>query len=67
MAHIASYSETSGMQHEVEAILLQGAVLIGSSTGCQDAVRYVQRHKGTADDAAAVLAVILQAPVHSAA
>ena len=46
--------------------VLQGAVLIGSSTGCQDAVRYVHRHKCSAD-AAAVLGVILQAPVHHAA
>ena len=41
---------------------MQGAVLIGHSTGCQDAVRYVARHKDD-ERAAALLGVILQAPV----
>lgn len=42
----------------------QGVVMIGHSTGCQDAVRYLARHK-EATDAARVLGVILQAPVSS--
>lgn len=54
---------------------VQGVVLVGHSTGCQDAVRYCQRYRGAsgtaapapaaaADAAAApLLGVVLQAPV----
>ena len=40
----------------------QGVIVAGHSTGCQDAVRYAQRHKLDAD-AAPLLGVVLQAPV----
>lgn len=43
--------------------IAQGVVIIGHSTGCQDAVRYVARHKEAAD-AARLLGIILQAPVN---
>eukprot|EP00877_Chromochloris_zofingiensis_P007835 jgi/Chrzof1/3304/Cz12g20080.t1 len=41
----------------------QGMLLMGHSTGCQDAVRYAQRHGTTVQDCAPLLGVILQAPV----
>lgn len=49
----------------------QGIVIVGHSTGCQDAVRYCQRYRGSGDappavaapDAAPLLGVVLQAPV----
>mgnify|MGYP001811010158 CR=1 FL=1 len=40
----------------------QGVVILGHSTGCQDAVRYCQRHRASAD-AAPLLGAVLQAPV----
>ena len=46
------------------ACIAQGVVIIGHSTGCQDAVRYVARHTKAAD-AAQLLGIILQAPVTS--
>ena len=46
------------------SVYMQGAVLIGHSTGCQDAVRYVARHKDN-QHAAAVIGVVLQAPVRT--
>ena len=55
MPHLKSLSKGCGD-------LWQGVVLIGHSTGCQDAVRYVARHRDAAD-AARLLGVILQAPV----
>ena len=41
---------------------LQGVVLLGHSTGCQDAVRYVQLHSKAAG-AAHLAGVVLQAAV----
>ena len=48
------------------SLLLQGFVLIGHSTGCQDAVRYAELHGGS-QDAAPLLGVVLQAAVRVAA
>lgn len=42
--------------------LPQGFVIVGHSTGCQDAVRYAQRHRAD-PDTAPLLGVVLQAPV----
>ena len=42
--------------------ILQGVVIVGHSTGCQDAVRYCQRQRGSAA-AAPLLGAVLQAPV----
>lgn len=56
-----SFSDTG---NGCAACALQGAVIIGHSTGCQDAMRYVSRHKAAAG-AAQLLGVILQAPVNS--
>ena len=47
-------------------LLTQGIVLVGHSTGCQDAVRYCQRHRGAGASAGAappLAGVVLQAPV----
>lgn len=41
---------------------LQGVVIVGHSTGCQDAVRYCQQYR-TSTAAAPLLAAVLQAPV----
>ena len=47
-------------------MVAQGVVIMGHSTGCQSAVRYVQRY--AADRSAArLLGVVLQAPVRGAA
>ncbi|EFN58570.1 hypothetical protein CHLNCDRAFT_140723 [Chlorella variabilis] len=40
----------------------QGMVIVGHSTGCQDAVRYAQRHRSSSA-AAPLRGVVLQAPV----
>lgn len=45
----------------------QGLVLMGHSTGCQDAARYAQRHAGCGGYAAPLLGVVLQGPVRAAA
>lgn len=42
---------------------MQGLVIMGHSTGCQDAVRYVQRNYSVDPAAPPLLGVILQAPV----
>ena len=47
------------------SLLLQGFILMGHSTGCQDAVRYAERH-GASQDAAPLLGVVLQAAVRLA-
>ncbi|GAB4820752.1 hypothetical protein N2152v2_007798 [Parachlorella kessleri] len=41
---------------------MQGFVIIGHSTGCQDALRYSERYRSDVD-AASLLGVVLQAPV----
>jgi pimeloyl-ACP methyl ester carboxylesterase len=41
----------------------QGVVLIGHSTGCQDAVRYAASYRGRDSEAAELLGIVLQAPV----
>jgi pimeloyl-ACP methyl ester carboxylesterase len=43
-------------------LFLQGIVIVGHSTGCQDAVRYAQRYR-TRSAAAPLLGLVLQAPV----
>ncbi len=40
----------------------QGIIVMGHSTGCQSAVRFVQRY-GSDRSAARLLGVVLQAPV----
>lgn len=44
---------------------MQGFVIVGHSTGCQDAVRYAQRHRGS-PSAPPLLGAVLQAPVSDA-
>lgn len=47
-------------------MVAQGVVIMGHSTGCQSAVRYVQRY-GADRSAARLLGVVLQAPVRGTA
>lgn len=42
---------------------MQGVVIMGHSTGCQDTVRYVQKNYSVDPAAPPLLGVILQAPV----
>ena len=48
-------------------MLMQAVVLLGHSTGCQDAVKYVKVSLPNAKDAAPLAGVVLQAPVSSTA
>lgn len=51
--------------HALIILSLQAMVLLGHSTGCQDAVRYVESH-AKATDAAPLAGVVLQAAVCNA-
>lgn len=42
--------------------MLQGIVIVGHSTGCQDAIRYAERYNKDTQ-APPLLGVVLQAPV----
>lgn len=42
---------------------MQAVILIGHSTGCQDAVRYAEIVQGKGSDAAPLAGIVLQAPV----
>ena len=42
---------------------LQAVILIGHSTGCQDAVRYAEMVQEKGSDAAPLAGIVLQAPV----
>ena len=44
-------------------MLLQAVILLGHSTGCQDAVKYAKVSLPEAKDAAPLAGIVLQAPV----
>lgn len=54
----------SDRQQKGASVLVQAIILMGHSTGCQDAVRYAAKY-GNAADAPQILAYILQAPVRT--
>ena len=65
-AFLCAEPDCTRVQLTALSLLLQGFVLIGHSTGCQDAVRYAEQH-GASRDTAPLLGVVLQAAVRVAA